>query len=100
MKKYFTSGSFRLSAQYQAWALRHLICSLPCECLLYRNIYPRYHEDINSYSNECYFGLESIMINSGPHDYEKEKVKSTNHLSDEENKLFAERVLKDINGTQ
>ncbi len=100
MKKYLTSGSYRLSAQYQAWALQHLLESLPCEYLLYRNIYPRFHEDLNKYSNECYFGLESIIINSGPYDYEKEHVKSTNHLSDEENKLFAERVLKDMYGTQ
>ena len=99
MKKYLMNGSFRLNAQYQSWAIQHLINSLPCEYLLYRNIYPRYHQDINNYSNECYFGLESIMINSGPYDYEKEHIKSTNHLSDEENKLFAERVLKDMYGT-
>ncbi len=99
MKKYLMNGSFRLNAQYQSWAIQHLINSLPCEYLLYRNIYPRYHQDINNYSNECYFGLESTMINSGPYDYEKEHIKSTNHLSDEENKLFAERVLKDMYGT-
>ena len=100
MKKYLVSGSYRLNAQYQAWALQHLLNSLPCEYLLYRNIYPRFHEDVNNYSNEHYFGLESYMINSGPYDYEKEHLKTTNHLSDEENKLFAERVLKDMYGTQ
>ena len=30
MKKYLVSGSYRLNAQYQAWALQHLINSLPC----------------------------------------------------------------------
>ena len=100
MKKYLISGSYRLNAQYQSWALQHMLGSLPCDYLLYRNIYPRFHEDINNYSNEHYFGLESYIINSGPYDYEKEHVKTTNHLSDEENKLFAERVLKDMNGTQ
>lgn len=99
MKKYLVSGSYRLNAQYQAWALQHLLASLPCGYLLYRNIYPRYHEDINKYSNEHYFGLESYIINSGPYDYEKEHSKTTNHLSDKENKLFAERVLKDLNGS-
>ena len=99
MKKYLVSGSYRLNAQYQAWALKHLLASLPCGYLLYRNIYPRYHEDINKYSNEHYFGLESYIINSGPYDYEKEHAKTTNHLAEKENKLFAERVLKDMNGT-
>ena len=99
MKKYLMSGSYRLSAQYQSWCLQHLISSLPCDYLLYRNIYPRYHEDINKYSNEHYFGLESYLINSGPYDYEKEHVRTTNHLSDKENKMFAGKVIKDMNGT-
>ena len=96
-KKYMVGGSFRLHAQYQAWSLQHLIKQLPCKYLVYRNIYPRYHIDLNNYSIEHYFGLESIIINSGPYDYEKEYVNSTNHLSDEGNYLFAKRVLKDIN---
>ena len=99
MKKYLMSSSYRLSAQYQSWCLQHLISSLPCDYLLYRNIYPRYHEDVNKYSNEHYFGLESYLINSGPYDYEKEHVKTTNHLSDKENKMFADKVIKDMNGT-
>jgi len=98
MKKYLMSSSYRLSAQYQSWCLQHLISSLPCDYLLYRNIYPRYHEDVNKYSNEHYFGLESYLINSGPYDYEKEHVRTTNHLSDKENKLFADKVIKDMNG--
>ena len=97
MKKYLISSSYRLSAQYQAWALLHVLSLLPCEYLLYRNIYPRFHQNLDEYCNEHYFGLESVMINSGPHDYEKENVKSTNHLSDEENKIFASRVIKDLN---
>tara|TARA_B100000497_G_C7691413_1_gene420493 strand:+ start:578 stop:1264 length:687 start_codon:yes stop_codon:yes gene_type:complete len=99
MKKYLMSSSYRLSAQYQSWCLQHLISSLPCDYLLYRNIYPRYHEHINKYSNEYYFGLESYLVNSGPYDYEKEHVKTTNHLSDKENKMFADKVIKDMNGT-
>lgn len=96
IKKYLMSNSYRLSAQYQSWAIQHLISSLPCKYLLYRNIFPRYHKDINKYSNEYFFGLESIIINSGPHDYQKENVKTSNHLSVEENKLFAKRVLREI----
>ena len=46
-------------------------------------------------TEECYFGLE-YYINSGPHDYEKEHVKSTNHLSIKENKIFANKVVEDI----
>jgi hypothetical protein len=97
MKKYLISSSYRLNAQYQAWALLHLLNLLPCMYILYRNIYPRFHKNIEEYCNEHYFGLESVMINSGPHDYEKECINSTNHLSEKENKIFASRVIRDIN---
>jgi hypothetical protein len=96
MKKYLATSSYRLNAQYQAWALLHLLSLLPCKYILYRNIYPRFHKNIKEYCGEHYFGLESVMINSGPHDYEKEHVKSTNHLSEKENKIFASRVIKEI----
>jgi hypothetical protein len=100
MKKYLMCSSYRLAAQYQSWCIQHLISSLPCDFLLYRNIYPRYHEDVNKYSNEYFFGLESYLINSGPYDFEKEHAKTTNHLSEKENKMFADKVVKDMNGTQ
>ena len=41
----------------------------------------------------------TYLINSGPYDYEKEHVRTTNHLSDKENKMFAGKVIKDMNGT-
>ena len=46
-----------------------------------------------------YYGLNNL-INSGPYDYESELVKTTNHLSFEDNLRFSERVLNDLNGTQ
>ena len=99
MKKYLGKWFAQIKCSVSSLGMQHLLNSLPCEYLLYRNIYPRFHQDVNNYSNEHYFGLESYIINSGPYDYEKEHAKTTNHLSDEENKLFAERVLKDMNGT-
>lgn len=97
MKKYLISGSFRLNAQYQSWAIQYFLKLIPCKFLLYRNIYPCFYKDKNSYSSQTYFGLESYLINSGPYDYETEHVNTTNHLSDNENILFAEKVLKDLN---
>ena len=41
------------------------------------------------------FGLRKV-INSGPYEYEVARLKTTNHLSDEENQKFADRVLADI----
>ena len=38
---------------------------------------------------------ERNHIGGNAYDYENEHVKTTNHLSDLENKLFAERVLRD-----
>ena len=69
---------------------------LPCKYIIYRNIYPRYHEDNSKYKNEYYFGLEKHLINSGPYDYEKECLRSTNHLTDKENYTFAKRVIEDL----
>ena len=96
VKKYLITSSFRLSAQYQSWAIQHFIKSLPCEYILYRNIYPRYHEDNSKYKNEHFFGLEKYLINSGPYDYEKEVQTTTNHLTDKENYTFAKRVIEDL----
>jgi len=95
IKKYLIPSSYRLNAQKQAWSLNYLISKLPCKYLLYRNIYPRFHDEISNYNEECYFGLENY-INSGPYDFEKEHVKSTNHLSTKENKVFANKVVEDI----
>ena len=96
MKKYLMASSYRLSAQYQSWAIQHLLESLPCKYIIYRNIYPRYHEDNSKYRNEHYFGLEKYLINSGPYDYEKKHLNTTNHLSDTENYTFAMRVVDDL----
>jgi len=96
IKKHLITSSFRLSAQYQSWAIQHFIESLPCKYLIYRNIYPRYHKDTSKYKNEHFFGLEKYLINSGPYDYEKEFLATTNHLSDTENYNFAMRVIDDL----
>lgn len=96
IKKHLITSSFRLSAQYQSWAIQHFIQSLPCKYILYRNIYPRYHEDNSKYKNEHFFGLEKYLINSGPYDYEKEFQTTTNHLTDKENYTFAKRVIEDL----
>lgn len=96
MKKYSMTSSYRLSAQYQSWAIQHLLESLPCKYIVYRNIFPRYHKDISNYVNEYYFGLEKYLINSGPHDFENEYVRTTNHLSDTENLTFATKVIEDL----
>ena len=99
IKSYLISSSQRLSAQNQAWAINYLTSKLQCKYLLYRNIFPRYHDDISKYDDEYYYGLNNL-INSGPYDYESELVNSTNHLSFEDNIRFSERVLNDLNGTQ
>lgn len=96
IKKHLMTSSYRLSAQYQSWAIQHLLSSLPCKYLIYRNIYPRYHKDISKYENEHYFGLEKHLINSGPYDFENEQVSTTNHLSDDENHTFANKVIEDL----
>ena len=96
MKKYLMAGSYRLSAQYQSWAIQHLLESLPCKYIVYRNIYPRYHEDNSKYKNEHYFGLEKYLINSGPYDFELEYHHTTNHLNDIENLTFALKVVDDL----
>ena len=99
IKSYLISSSQRLSAQNQAWAINYLTSKLQCKYLLYRNIFPRYHDDVSKYNDEHYYGLNNL-INSGPYDYESELVKTTNHLSFEDNLRFSERVLNDLNGTQ
>ena len=96
MKKYLMASSYRLSAQYQSWAIQHLLESLPCKYIVYRNIYPRYHEDNSKYKNEHYFGLEKYLINSGPYDFELEYHPTTNHLNDIENLTFALKVVDDL----
>ena len=40
--------------------------------------------------------LEKYLINSGPHDFENEYVRTTNHLSDTENLTFATKVIEDL----
>ena len=96
VKKYLMVGSYRLLAQYQSWAIQHLLESLPCKYIVYRNIYPRYHEDNSKYKNEHYFGLEKYLINSGPYDFELEYHPTTNHLNDIENLTFALKVVDDL----
>lgn len=95
LKPYLMSSSYRLSAQNQAWAINYLMGQFRCKKLLYRNIFPRYHKDKSKYNNEHMFGLRKV-INSGPYDYELSMTKTTNHLSDEENQQFADRVFADI----
>ena len=96
MKKYLMTSSYRLSAQYQSWAIQHLLTLLPCKYIVYRNIYPRYHKDISNYTDEYYFGLEKHLIKSGPYEFEKEQVSTTNHLSNDENYAFATKVIEDL----
>ena len=96
IKKHLMTSSHRLSAQYQSWAIQHLLTLLPCKYIVYRNIFPRYHNDISNYANEYYFGLENHLIKSGPYDYEKEGICTTNHLSDDENQAFATKVIEDL----
>ena len=95
MKPYLMSSSYRLAAQNQAWAINYLMGQFKCKTLRYRNIFPRYHIDKSKYDNEYMFGLRKV-INSGPYEYEVARLKTTNHLSDEENQQFADRVLADI----
>ena len=97
IKPYLMNSSFRLSAQNQAWAINYLTSQLECKYLLYRNIFPRYHKDINKYKEENFFGINDL-INSGPYDYESEFVRTTNHLSLKDNLRFADKVLSDLNG--
>jgi hypothetical protein len=95
LKNQIVTNSYRLSSQNQAWAINYLMSKVDCPSLLYRNIFPRFYDDKKLYQTEHYFGLENF-INSGPADYESEYVKTTNHLSDEDNVKFADRVIKDI----
>ncbi len=95
IKPYLMSTSFRLAAQNQAWAINYLTSKLQCKYLLYRNIFPRYHDDTSKYKDEYYYGLNNL-INSGPYDYESELVNTTNHLSLEDNVRFSRRVLDDL----
>ena len=96
IKNHLMTSSYRLSAQYQSWAIQHLLESLPCKYLIYRNIYPKYHKDRSNYINEHYFGLEKHFINSGPYDFENEQVSTTNHLNDDDNYAFATKVIADL----
>lgn len=86
--------SYRLQAQTQVWSINYLLSKIQSKYLLYRNIFPRYHFNKEMYKEEYYFGLENY-INSGPYDFESVKVKTTNHLSNNDNALFAKRVLND-----
>lgn len=96
IKNYIMSRSYRLSAQKQSWCLQHHFDKINCDFLVYRGIYPQYHKNKANYSSEYYFGLEKYLIQSGPYDYENERCKNTNHLTVNDNKLFADRVLKDL----
>ena len=99
IKPYLMNSSFRLSAQNQAWAINYLTSQLKCNYLLYRNIFPRYHDNIERYIDEHYYGINNL-INTGPYDYESIKVEATNHLCYKDNKRFADKVFSDLNGTQ
>lgn len=96
IKKYISSQSYRLSAEKQSWCLQYHFSRISCKFLVYRGIYPQYHEDKTNYISEYYFGLEKYLIQSGPYDYENERCENTNHLTVRDNKLFTDRVLKDI----
>ena len=95
IKAYLMNSSFRLSAQNQAWAINYLTSRLTCKFLLYRNIFPKYCEDISEYKNQYYYGINNI-INSGPYDYESKYNNTTNHLSAEDNIKFSNRVMDDL----
>ena len=86
--------SYRIQAQAQVWSINYLLSKVQSKYLLYRNIFPRYHLNKETYKKEYYFGLENY-INSGPYDFESVKVKTTNHLSNNDNALFTKRVLDD-----
>lgn len=96
IKKSMTTSSYRLSAQYQAWCVNHLLSKVQSKYLLYRNIFPKYHSNKEMYKKEYYFDLENF-INAGPYDFETKQVSTTNHLSDEDNVSFAKKVLDDYN---
>ena len=96
IKNHLMISSYRLSAQYQSWAIQYLLESLPCKYIIYRYIFPKFHKDRSNYTNEHYFGLEKHLINSGPYDFEIEQVRTTNHLSDDENHTFANKVIEDL----
>lgn len=96
LKHHIMSHSYRLSAQKQSWCLQHHFNNINCNFLVYRGIYPQYHEDKANYASEYYFGLEKYLTQSGPYDYENERCESTNHLNVRDNKLFADKVLKDL----
>lgn len=96
LKNHLMTTSYRLSAQTQSWSIQHILNNINCKFLLYRNIFPRYHENKNEYLKEYYFGLEKILIDSGPYDYENTVCDNKNHLNVEDNILFSERVFKDL----
>ncbi len=97
IKSMIFKHSYRLSAEKDSWCLQHHLNNIKCKFLVYRNIYPQYHQDKSNYNSEYYFGLEKYLIQSGPYMYENEKVNNTNHLSVRDNNLFAKKVFNDLN---
>lgn len=97
IKSMILKHSYRLSAEKDSWCLQHHLNNIKCKFLVYRNIYPQYHQDKSNYNSEYYFGLEKYLIQSGPYMYENEKVNNTNHLSVRDNNLFAKKVFNDLN---
>ena len=96
VKNYVMSHSSRLSAQRSSWCLQHLFDKINCKYLVYRGVFPQFHKDKSNYNNENYFGLEKYIINSGPANYENTKTNTNNHLTPEDNQLFANKVLVDL----
>ena len=97
IKSMILKHSYRLSAEKDSWCLQHHLNNIKCKFLVYRNIYPQYHQDKSNYNSEYYFGLEKYLIQSGPYMYENEKANNTNHLSVRDNNLFAKIVFNDLN---
>ena len=97
IKSMILKHSFRLSAEKDSWCLQHHFNNIKCKFLVYRNIYPQYHEERKNYDSEFYFGLDKYLIQSGPYMYENEKANNTNHLSQKDNNLFSKRVISDFN---
>jgi len=52
LKSHLMTTSYRLSAQTQAWSIQYHLKNIKCKFLLYRNIFPRYHENKNEYLKE------------------------------------------------
>ena len=55
IKSMILKHSYRLSAEKDSWCLQHHLNNIKCKFLVYRNIYPQYHQDKSNYNSEYYF---------------------------------------------